>query len=78
MTTSVTRWGSLIILTWLILIPRVNTTTVEPLLFENIGQLVSGLSYVHTHIPINISEVDDMIQSHGTTRVQRGYLEKEP
>lgn len=33
-------------------------TSLEPLLFENIGQLVSGLSYVHTHIPINISELE--------------------
>ena len=35
--------------------------TMEPLLFENIGQLVSGLSYVHTHIPINISQLEGYV-----------------
>lgn len=38
------------------------STTTEPLLFENIGQLVSGLSYVHTHIPINISQLEENLR----------------
>ena len=42
-------------------LPNTNATTMEPLLFENIGQLVSGLSYVHTHIPINISQLEGYI-----------------
>ena len=42
-------------------LPSTNATTMEPLLFENIGQLVSGLSYVHTHIPINISQLESHI-----------------
>jgi len=42
----------------------ITTTTVEPLLFENIGQLVSGLSYVHTHIPINLTQLDANLQEY--------------
>ena len=41
-----------------------DATTVEPLLFENIGQLVSGLSYVHTHIPINLTQLDLNLQDY--------------
>ncbi len=40
--------------------------SVEPLLFENIGQMVSGLSYVHTHIPINITELEVRLQQYNT------------
>jgi len=42
------------------------TATVEPLLFENVGQMVSGLSYIHTHIPINISELEERVNEYKT------------
>jgi hypothetical protein len=41
-------------------------SSVEPLLFENIGQMVSGLSYMHTHIPINITEVEVRLHQYST------------
>ncbi len=40
--------------------------SVEPLLFENIGQMVSCLSYVRTHIPINLTELEVQLQNYNT------------
>jgi hypothetical protein len=51
------------------------SSSVEPLLFENIGQMVSGLSYVHTHIPINITEVEIRLQQY-STNIMREFSEE--
>ncbi len=29
-------------------------TTSEPILFENVGEVISGLSYVHSIIPVDV------------------------
>jgi len=33
----------------------------EPLLFESAGKMASSLSYLHTQIPVNLSEIEDKI-----------------
>jgi len=37
-------------------------TTAHHIIFENIGQLASGVTYIHAHVPINFSAVEDQWQ----------------
>ena len=36
----------------------------QPILFENIGTMVSSLSYLHSYIPLNLSSIEELIQNY--------------
>jgi hypothetical protein len=41
-----------------------NFCKTEPLLFESVGKMASSLSYLHTQIPVNLSEIEDKIMEY--------------
>lgn len=45
-------------------VPAQAATTSEPLLFENVGEVISGLSYVHSVILLDIQALDQHAQEY--------------
>ncbi len=39
-------------------------TTSEPILFENVGEVISGLSYVHSIIPVDVQALDQQAREY--------------